>query len=115
MHRITAGKIGETNAPQRDSTTQHARTRANAAAIEVEISELYRAESMGQVKVIKRLTLEVCAINAPDSRIAIDEYRIEGHFLAERIGHPRRGRKPEFKEGRYPPLDEPACSPSIFL
>ena len=28
----------------------------------------------------------------------------------ERIGHPRRGGKPEFKEGRYPPLDAPACS-----
>jgi hypothetical protein len=28
----------------------------------------------------------------------------------ERIGHPRRGRKLEFKEGRYPPLDVPACS-----
>jgi hypothetical protein len=27
----------------------------------------------------------------------------------ERIGHPRRAWKPEIKEGRYPPLDEPAC------
>jgi hypothetical protein len=30
---------------------------------------------------------------------------------AERIGHPRRERKPEFKEGRCPPLDVPTCSP----
>jgi hypothetical protein len=47
MHRIAAGKISETNAPQRDSTTQHARTWANAASVEVEISELYRAEPAG--------------------------------------------------------------------
>ena len=33
-----------------------------------------------------------------------------GRRPAQRIGHPRRGRKPEFKEGRYPPLDEPTCS-----
>ena len=31
-------------------------------------------------------------------------------FLGQRIGHPRRGGKPEFKEGRYPPLDVPSCS-----
>jgi hypothetical protein len=30
-------------------------------------------------------------------------------FLGERLGHPRRERKPEFKEGRYPPLDVPSC------
>ena len=30
-------------------------------------------------------------------------------LFGERIGHPRRGGKPEFKEGRYPPLDVPAC------
>jgi hypothetical protein len=30
-------------------------------------------------------------------------------FWDNEIGHPRRGRKPEFKEGRYPPLDEPTC------
>ncbi len=34
---------------------------------------------------------------------------LEIFYFAERIGHPRRERKPEFKEGRYPPLDEPAC------
>ena len=33
----------------------------------------------------------------------------------ERLGHPRREGKPEFKEGRYPPLDEPACSPVFIL
>jgi hypothetical protein len=35
-------------------------------------------------------------------------------FYSERIGHPRRGGKPEFKLERYPPLDEPACSVSSF-
>ena len=30
-------------------------------------------------------------------------------YFAQRLAHPRRGGKPEFKEGRYPPLDEPAC------
>ena len=84
MHRITARKIGESNAPQRESATQDARTGANTAAVEVEISELYRAEPVGQVKVIKRLPLEVCATKAPDSRITNGDYRIEGHFLAER-------------------------------
>ena len=33
----------------------------------------------------------------------------------ERLGHPRRGGKPEFKLERYPPLDEPACSLWILL
>jgi hypothetical protein len=32
-----------------------------------------------------------------------------GHFLAQRLAHPRRGWKPEFKEGRYPPLDGASC------
>jgi hypothetical protein len=32
-------------------------------------------------------------------------------ILANDIGHPRRGEKPEIKMRRYPPLDEPACSP----
>ena len=31
-------------------------------------------------------------------------------FFAERLGHPRRECKLEFKEGRYPPLDVPSCS-----
>ena len=38
----------------------------------------------------------------------------DSSFSSERLGHPRRGRKPEFKQGRYPPLDVPACSP-VFL
>jgi hypothetical protein len=29
----------------------------------------------------------------------------------ERLAHPRRGWKPEFKEGRCPPLDGASCSP----
>ena len=33
-------------------------------------------------------------------------------LLANDIGHPRRGRKPEFKLRRYPPLDEPTCCAS---
>ena len=33
---------------------------------------------------------------------------------AQRLGHPRRGGKLEFKEGRYPPLDEPACCVSVW-
>lgn len=30
-------------------------------------------------------------------------------------GHPRRERKPEFKEGRYPPLDVPACLSFLLM
>jgi hypothetical protein len=30
-------------------------------------------------------------------------------YFAERIAHPRRGGKPEFKLERYPPLDGAAC------
>ena len=41
-------------------------------------------------------------------------FRIVIRFPAERIGHPRRGGKPEFKLRRYPPLDEPACSICFF-
>jgi hypothetical protein len=38
---------------------------------------------------------------------------IRGSIIyAERLAHPRRGWKPEFKEGRYPPLDGASCSPS---
>ena len=36
-------------------------------------------------------------------------------FLPERIGHARRGGKPEFKLERYPPSYEPACSADVFL
>jgi hypothetical protein len=32
------------------------------------------------------------------------------YLLGERLAHPRRGRKPEFKQERYPPLDAAACS-----
>ncbi len=32
--------------------------------------------------------------------------------LGERLAHPRRGGKPEFKEGRCPPLDGASCWPS---
>ena len=28
----------------------------------------------------------------------------------ERLAHPRRARKPEFKQERYPPLDGASCS-----
>ena len=31
-------------------------------------------------------------------------------FFAERLAHPRRGWKPEFKLERYPPLDGASCS-----
>jgi hypothetical protein len=30
-------------------------------------------------------------------------------IFTERLAHPRRRVKPEFKQERYPPLDEPAC------
>jgi hypothetical protein len=30
-------------------------------------------------------------------------------FLTNDIGHPRRGRKPEFKQERYSPLDGASC------
>lgn len=33
-------------------------------------------------------------------------------FLAQRLGHPRRIWKPEFKEERCPPLDVPTCCAS---
>jgi hypothetical protein len=33
-----------------------------------------------------------------------------GSFLDERLAHPRRGGKPEFKQERCPPLDEASCS-----
>jgi hypothetical protein len=32
------------------------------------------------------------------------------HNFFWRLGHPRRGGKPEFKLGRFPPSYEPACS-----
>jgi len=32
------------------------------------------------------------------------------HYLSERLAHPRRGWKPEFKLMRYPPLDGASCS-----
>ena len=35
--------------------------------------------------------------------------------LVERLAHPRRGWKPEFKEGRCPPLDGAACSLCIIV
>ncbi len=35
-------------------------------------------------------------------------------ILHERLGHPRRRLKSEFNEGRYPPLDVPACSLGYF-
>jgi hypothetical protein len=34
---------------------------------------------------------------------------------AQRLAHPRRGWKPEFKQERYPPLDEASCSLSFLL
>jgi hypothetical protein len=34
---------------------------------------------------------------------------------AERLAHPRRGWKPEFKQERYPPLDGASCSLSCEL
>jgi hypothetical protein len=37
------------------------------------------------------------------------------HFFSERLAHPRRGWKPEFKEGRCPPLDGASCSPFCFM
>ena len=36
------------------------------------------------------------------------------HSLCERLAHPRRGWKPEFKLERYPPLDGASCSPWLF-
>ena len=38
-----------------------------------------------------------------------DDLRME-NFFTQRLAHPRREWKPEFKEGRYPPLDVPSCS-----
>ena len=35
---------------------------------------------------------------------------LEFIIYAERLAHPRRERKPEFKEGRCPPLDGASCS-----
>jgi hypothetical protein len=50
----------------------------------------------------------------PANRIVILVGALRIILLAERLGHPRREWKPEFKEGRYPPLDVPACS-LLFL
>lgn len=36
-------------------------------------------------------------------------------FSGERLAHPRRGRKPEFKLERCPPLDGAACCASWIL
>ena len=36
------------------------------------------------------------------------------NILGQRLGHPRREWKPEFKEGRCPPLDVPSCWPLHF-
>jgi len=37
------------------------------------------------------------------------------NFLAYRLAHPRRERKPEFKQERYPPLDGAFCSLSCLV
>jgi len=50
----------------------------------------------------------------PDTLIVATRLKSLDTFSDERIGHPRRGGKPEFKEGRCPPLDEPACCASCL-
>ena len=77
-----------------------------------------KAESLG-FRFHKRKDSWVWSVVAPDEdSTTCEQGDLKGmkwlrekitYFLENDIGHPRRGRKPEFKQEHYPPLDVASC------